>query len=162
MLINRNSRRRGADSRRGFSLMELLIVVAILLIIGAIAVPKLNVAMMNAREMAAVRQIHTIHTVEAQYMSQFGKYAAAMTELGPPASGSPGPTGADLISDDLAKGEKNGYRFAVAGSQTGYTVLAVPMTYGTTGRRTFFSDQNGVIRQNWGSEPASAASPEVK
>ena len=162
MLINRKCPRRATKSRRGFSLMELLIVVAILLIIGAIAVPKLNVAMMNAREMAAVRQIHTIHTVQAQYMSQFGKYATVMTELGPPAGGAPGPAAADLIADDLAKGEKNGYRFAVAGSATGYTVLAIPSTYGTTGRRTFFSDQTGVIRQNWGAEPPTVASPEVK
>jgi type II secretory pathway pseudopilin PulG len=142
--------------------MELLIVVAILLIIGAIAVPKLNVAMMNAREMAAVRQIHTITTVQAQYMSQFGKYATSLAELGPPPSGQPGPSGADLIPGDFAAGIKNGYQFTITANATGYTVNANPTGYGTTGRRTFFSDQTGVIRENWGQEPANVSSKEIK
>jgi type IV pilus assembly protein PilA len=142
--------------------MELLIVVAILLIIGAIAVPKLNVAMMNAREMAAVRQIHTVNTVQAQYMSQFGRYAVSLAELGPPSSGQPGPSGADLIPGDFAQGVKNGYAFALQASPTGYMLNANPVTYGTTGRRTFFSDQTGVIRENWGQEPANATSKEIK
>jgi len=153
---------RNRNRRRGFSLMELLIVVAILLIIGAIAVPKLNTAMMNAREMAAVRQIHTVHTVQAQYMSQFGRYAASLAELGPPASGQPGPTGADLIGQDMATGIKNGYQFTVQVSPTGYTINANPITPGTTGRRTFYSDQTGIIRENWGQEPANANSQEIK
>jgi prepilin-type N-terminal cleavage/methylation domain-containing protein len=153
-------RRRRA--RRGFSLMELLIVVAILLIIGAIAVPKLSVAMMNAREMAAVRQIHTLHTVQAQYMSQFGRYAASLAELGPPSGGQPGPAGADLIGQDFAQGVKNGYNFKLEATPTGYVVNAIPATPGTTGRRTFFSDQSGIIRENWGAEPANASSKEIK
>jgi prepilin-type N-terminal cleavage/methylation domain-containing protein len=151
-----------ARRRRGFSLMELLIVVAILLIIGAIAVPKLSTAMMNAREMAAVRQIHTVHTVQAQYMSQFGRYATSLTELGPPPSGQPGPTGADLIGQDMAEGTKNGYKFVLTGTPTGYTVNANPVTPGTTGRRTFYSDQTGIIRENWGQEPANQSSKEIK
>jgi type II secretory pathway pseudopilin PulG len=142
--------------------MELLIVVAILLIIGAIAVPKLSTAMMNAREMAAVRQIHTIHTVQAQYMSQFGRYATSLQELGPPPSGQPGPTGADLVGQDMAQGVKNGYQFVLVGTPTGYTVNANPVTPGTTGRRTFFSDQTGIIRENWGQEPANLSSKEIK
>jgi type IV pilus assembly protein PilA len=88
--------------------MELLIVVAILLIIGAVAVPRLNTARMQTQEMAAVRQIHTLHTAQTQYYSQFGRYAKTLLELGPPASGQPGPNGADLIPKDLAEGEKTG------------------------------------------------------
>jgi prepilin-type N-terminal cleavage/methylation domain-containing protein len=148
--------------RRGFSLMELLIVVAILLIIGAIAVPKLNVAMMNAREMAAVRQIHTLHTVQAQYMSQFGRYAASLSELGGAPGSQVGPSSAGLIAEDLAGGEKNGYKFTLTGAPTGYVISVVPVGYGTTGRRTFYSDQTGVIRENWGQEPANAQSKEIK
>jgi len=150
------------NRRRGFSLMELLIVVAILLIIGAIAVPKLNTARMHTQEMAAIRQIHTLHTAQTQYFSQFGKYAANLRELGPPSGGAPGPSAADLIPEELAAGIKTGYKFALQGTKEGYTVSADPITYNSTGRRTFFSDQTLVIRENWGAEPATANSKEIK
>src|SRR5579862_6473442 len=137
------------DSRRGFSLIELLIVISIILIIAAIAVPKMNTQLMSARETAAIGAIRTIHQVETQYYSQFGKYAASLTELGPPASGAPSPASADLISADLASGKKGGYIFTVAATSTGYSVLAVPETFNSSGRRTFFSDQTLAIRNNW-------------
>src|SRR5882757_1068035 len=97
--------------RRGFSLIELLIVIAIILIIAAIAVPKMNRQMMAAHEMAAIRQIGTIHQAQTQYYSQFGKYATTLTELGPPASGAPTPAAADLIPKNLAEGKNSGYLF---------------------------------------------------
>ncbi|MBM3810846.1 MAG: prepilin-type N-terminal cleavage/methylation domain-containing protein [Acidimicrobiia bacterium] len=156
--MNRVSRR----LRRGFSLMELLIVVAILLIIAAIAVPRLNTARMHTQEMAAVRQLTTIHTAQTQYFSQFGRYATTLAELGPPASGQPGPAGADLIPGDLAAGEKTGYKFILQGTPTGYALTANPVSFGSTGRRTFFSDQSLVVRENWGQEPATASSKEIK
>ena len=152
------SRRRA----RGFSLIELLIVIAIILIILTIAVPKLSTAQMNAREMAVVREIQTVNTAQAQYMSQFGKFAATMAELGPPASGGPGPAAADLIPGSLASGEKDGYTFILAATPSGYTLTVNPKVYNSTGRRTFYSDQNMIIRQNWSAEPANASSPELK
>jgi prepilin-type N-terminal cleavage/methylation domain-containing protein len=152
----------GNRRRRGFSLMELLIVVAILLIIGAIAVPKLNTARMQTQEMAAIRQIGTIHTAQTQYMSQFGRFAATLVELGPGAGKAVGPSAADLIPGDLAQGEKTGYKFTLQGTQEGYTVNATPVTFNSTGRRTFFSDQTLVVRENWGAEPATATSKEIK
>ena len=148
--------------QRGFSLIELLIVVAIVLILAAVAVPKLNQNRMMAQETAAVRQIGTIHTAQTQYYSQFGKYATALTELGPPTSGQPGPTGADLIPGDLALGKKSGYTFTVTASPTGYIVNANPDAYNSSGRRSFFSDQSLVIKENWGPEPATATSKEIK
>lgn len=147
--------------RRGFSLIELLIVIAIILIIAAIAVPKMNNQMMAAHEMAAIRQITTVHQAETQYYSQFGKYAA-LTELGPPPSGAAGPAAADLIPKVLADGKNSGYVFAVQSTATGYAVTAVPETFNSTGRRTFFSDQTLQIRNNWTQEPANANSPEIK
>lgn len=146
----------------GFSLIELLIVIAIILIILAIAMPKLNKARMFSQEMAAIKTITTINTAETQYYSQYGKFATTLTELGPPTSGQPGPAAADLISGDLAAGEKSGYRFTLGASPTGYTVTAVPVSFGTTGSRTFYSDQTIVIRQNYGQEPATVNSPEIK
>ncbi len=149
-------------SRRGFSLIELLIVISIILILLAVAVPKYEKMQMNTRELAAIKQIQTIHSVQTQYYSQFGRYATSMTELGPPASGNPGPAGADLIAGDFAKGTKGGYTYVVQGTPTGYTVNANPVAYNGTGRRSFFSDQSFVIRENWGPDPAKADSPEIK
>ena len=147
---------------RGFSLIELLIVIAIILIILTIAVPKLSTAQMNAREMAVVREIQTVNTAQAQYMSQFGKFATAMAELGPPNSGGPGPSAADLIPGSLSSGEKDGYSFILAVTPQGYSLNANPKVYNSTGRRTFFSDQNMIIHQNWSAEPANGSSPELK
>src|ERR1700730_258229 len=95
--------------RRGFSLIELLIVISIILIIAAIAIPKMNNQLMAAHEMAAIRQITTIHQAETQYYSQFGRYATSLTELGPPPSGAATPAASDLIPKVLADGKNSGY-----------------------------------------------------
>jgi prepilin-type N-terminal cleavage/methylation domain-containing protein len=148
--------------RRGFSLVELLIVIAIILVIAAIAAPKLGRARMSAFEMSAVRHIQVIHTAMTQYYSQFGKFATNLQELGPPASGAAGPSAADLIPRDLAEGKKGGYTFTLVGTPNGYTINANPDVFGTTGGRTFFSDQTLVVRENYSAEPANAQSKEIK
>jgi type IV pilus assembly protein PilA len=158
-MCNRTTRNR---RRRGFSLIELLIVISIILIIAAIAIPKMNNQLMAAHEMAAIRQVTTIHQAETQYYSQFGKYADNLLELGPPASGAASPAAADLIPKVLADGKNSGYTFTVAATPTGYTVTAVPETFNSTGRRTFYSDQSLVIRNSWSQEVATAQSPEIK
>ena len=158
MLFNTKRQR----NQRGFSLIELLIVIAIILIIAAIAIPKLNNQRMAAQEMAAIRQIGTIHTAQIQYYSQFGRYATSLAELGPPTSGSPGPAGSDLIPKTLSEGKNTGYIFIVQKTPTGYSVNANPETYNSTGRRTFYSDETQVIHQNWGQEPATVNSPDFK
>jgi type IV pilus assembly protein PilA len=147
----------------GFSLIELLIVVAIILIILAIALPQVNKIQMNAREMAAVAQIRTLLTAQTQYMSQFGRYATTLAELGPASGGaSEGPSAAGLIPQSLATGTNSGYNFTLAGSAGGYALVAVPVAFNNTGRRTFFADQSGIIHENWGQEPATQQSPEIK
>ena len=83
-----------------------MIVIAIILIIATIALPKLNRAKMYAHETAAIKTMQTIHTAQTQYQSQFGRFATSLTELGPPQSGQPGPQSADLIDSNLATGRK--------------------------------------------------------
>ena len=146
--------------RRGFSLIELLIVIAIILIIITIAMPKLTNAKKFAQETAALRAIQTIHTAEVQYNSQYGRYAVSLTELGPPASGAASAASADLIGNDLANGTKQGYKFTLTGNNGGYIVNANPVNYGTDGNKTFYSDQTMVIHENSGPEPATATSKE--
>ncbi len=153
------------QSRRqfGFSLIELLIVIAIILIILAIALPKLNTARRYAQEMAAISTLRTLHSAEAQFYSQYGKFAATLDELGPPASGAPTAAASDLIPGDLAKGEKGGYKYSLSVSPSGgYIINANPVIFNTSGSRTFFSDQSMTVHENRGPEPATATSPEIK
>ena len=148
--------------RRGFTLIELLIVISIILVILAIAVPKMNKQMQGAREMAVIREIGSIHQAETQYYSQFGKFATALSQLGPPVSGTDGPEAANIIPKALADGKKNGFTYTLTPTPSGYAITAVPDSFGNTGSRTFYSDQTLVIRNNWGQEPATPASPEIK
>src|SRR5215471_3079586 len=136
--------------RRGFSLIELLIVIAIILIIIMIAAPRLSRARMYSQEVAAIAAIKTIHTVQVQYYSQFGRYATTLAELGPPASGAASPASADLIGSDLSGGTKQGYKFTLTGTPGGYIINANPVVYGSDRNKTYYSDQTMVIRENWG------------
>ena len=150
------------NRRRGFSLIELLIVIAIILIIAAIAVPKMNQQLMAANETAAIQHIRTIHAEQTQYYSQFGKYGESLLSLGPPASGNAGPAAADLIPKDLADGKKSGFLYTLQVTQTGYAITAIPEKFSSSGRRSFYSDQTLVVRNSWTAEPANANSPELK
>jgi type IV pilus assembly protein PilA len=154
MFADRKFRRRS-----GFSLIELLIVIAIILIILAVALPKLTNARRYAQEMAAVKAISTVHTAETQYYSQYGQYATSLTQLGPPASGSPGPNGAELIDKDLASGDKGGFKFVLQPTATGYALAANPTAFGTSGNHTYYSDQSMTIHQHNGQEPATVNDP---
>ena len=100
--------------------------------------------------------------MQVQFNSQYGHYAATLTELGPPASGAPNEKAADLIDNTLASGEKSGYKFVMTGTPGGYFINASPVTYGSSGSRTFYSDQSMVVRENDGPEPATATSKEFK
>jgi type IV pilus assembly protein PilA len=149
--------------RNGFSLIELLIVIAIILIITAIALPKLTQARMAAYEMAAERTLTTLNTAQIQYFSTYGRYATTLGELGPsPGNGPPSPTAANLISEDLATGLKSGYVFTMVGTPAGYTITADPQTYNVTGARSFYTDHSNILRQHMGEGSASEKDPEIK
>jgi len=141
------------NRQKGFSLLELLIVVAIILIIAAVAIPNLLRTKMAGNETSAVASLKTLNEVCIQYDTTYGGYPAALANLGP---GNPAtPATADLIDSVLASGSKAGYSFAYAVGSTdanghvlSYSIAAVPIQPGTTGQRYFFTDQSGVIRAN--------------
>jgi type IV pilus assembly protein PilA len=151
-------------NQSGFSLVELLVVIAIILIILFFAVPQYNKARMNAQETGAIAGLKTVYQAEIQYQSQFGDFATSLAQLGPPgaAGAAEGPQSAGLIAGGLAGGNSSGYIFNITQTPIGYSATAVPKAFNSTGRRTFYSDQTGVIRQNWGADPATPNSPEVR
>jgi prepilin-type N-terminal cleavage/methylation domain-containing protein len=142
---------------QGFSLIELLIVVAIILIISAIAIPNLMKAKMAANESAAASCIHAINTAEIAYSSANPSvgYSASLTDLGP--------TGGGYIDSTLASGSKSGYSYLYfqdtsATPALGYTLNVDPVSPGTSGQRYFYSDQNNVTRYNLTSTAGSGDS----
>jgi type IV pilus assembly protein PilA len=146
----------------GFSIVELLVVLAIIAVLLSIAIPILKTALIGASETVVIREVQTIHQAQVQYYSQFGEYAGTLTQLGPPTSGTPSPAAAKLIPANLAGGEKNGYVFTITKTPAGFTAIANPKVFGKDGRRTFYIDEDGIVHQNWGPEPARADSPELK
>jgi type IV pilus assembly protein PilA len=155
------------NSGRGFSLIELLIVVAIILIIAAIAIPNLMKAKMTSNEASAVQSVRTITTAENTYSAACPDvgYSATLTELSTGAICTGGKGILDNILGASDPSVKSGYTFtyaatAVGGLNTSFTVTGIPLSTGATGQRGFFSDQTDVIRYTLdGSAPSNASSP---
>src|SRR5689334_24018403 len=98
-------------ARAGFSFVEMLIVIAIMAILVAAAIPFFQEGVADARRAAILANIHTLHTAEAQYLSRYGTWAGSLAELGPSRNAAAGADGARLIAGDLATGDKGGYRY---------------------------------------------------
>jgi type IV pilus assembly protein PilA len=151
-------------NQKGFSLIELLIVVAIILIIAAIAIPNLLRARIAANEASAVASCRTINTASITYNSTYNTYASALANLGPSNGNTPTSTDADLLDGVLAptsgNGVKSGYTFTYAiSASVGYTVTAVPVSLNQTGVRYFYTDASGVIRANPGAAATVSSTP---
>jgi prepilin-type N-terminal cleavage/methylation domain-containing protein len=164
---NLKSARRGKLNSAGFSFLELLMVVAIIVILGAIAIPNLLNARISANESAAVAAMQTLATEEVNYYSTYGsQFSPTLAAMGPTAPGAtPSATNADMIDQILASGIRGGYQFIYVpvvnnGMIAGYQVNGNPISPGITGDWYFYLDQSNVIRRNYNSA-ASASSPPI-
>jgi type IV pilus assembly protein PilA len=146
---------------RGFSLIELLIVVAIILIIAAIAIPNLLRSRIAANEASAVQSMRAINTAQATYYSTYGTGYAPLANLGgaSPCPNPPTATSACILDPFLSQPpfRKSGYTFSipnpgalgtVASPNLTFQSFADPIAPGQTGVRHFFSDDSNVIRFN--------------
>jgi len=166
--------------QKGFSLIELLIVVAIILIIAAIAIPNLLRAKISANESSAAASVRTIVTANIEYSTSYAGigYAANLTNLGPGSGNTScattGPTSAAacIVDAVLASGTKSGYSLASAPqtggtpvSNVGFVASATPVTPGTSGNKGFCAVEDGVVRSEnpaaSGNETSYANCPNV-
>ncbi|MFH1622714.1 MAG: prepilin-type N-terminal cleavage/methylation domain-containing protein [Candidatus Omnitrophota bacterium] len=128
--------------RQGFTLVEIMIVVAIIILLAAIAIPNLLRARHNANESAAIGAVRTISTAAeswraAQTTPAYPTTLATMASVTPP-----------YIDSTLAGGAKQGYTYAYTlDSANEYSLIASPATSGVTGTRLFFVDESGVLRE---------------
>jgi type IV pilus assembly protein PilA len=156
---NRCSQLQGNRRPNGFTLMELLIVIAIILILMLMAIPTIGSLTKKGNETSAINSVQTIVKSQIQYQSSYpaNGYACTLPTLGgEPSAGPPSPTSAQILQGDLTSGYKSGYVFTITckdkvtingtDRSNGYTITAVPQTVGKTGDRGFCSDQFGSIK----------------
>jgi len=148
-------KKHGRVSAEGFSLIELLIVVAIILIIAAIAIPNFMQSKMAANQASAVQSLRMVDTAEVTYSSTYNVgFSATLAYLGPSSGVTPDAQAAALIDSTLATGFKSGYALVysaaaadASGKINSYTVTGTPMN-SSSGNTYYYTDQSGVIRQN--------------
>lgn len=123
-------------SRRGFTLLELMLVITVIAIIAAMAIPSFLKGRMAANESSAVSSLRSVVTTNNQYRLRFGTYASSLANL----------IGGGYMDDSLSDSQKSGYSFTYTGGTMSFTVNADPITPGASGTLYFYVDDGGVIR----------------
>jgi type IV pilus assembly protein PilA len=136
---------------KGFSLIELMIVVLVIGIIAALSMPNLAKSKMAAHESSAISGMRTLVTAQITFAARSGSgnFAADLTEL----------EAANLIDSVMGSGTAEAYSFAISGSGVQFTVDARPLVYGSSGIRSFFTDESGAIRYTTADAAATASDP---
>jgi len=140
------------NQQKGFSLIELLLVVAIILIISAIAVPNFLRSRMRANEASAVASLRAINTAAVTYSITYPdlNFPASLTAMGGAIPCTASSAGACLIDEVLASGTKSGYTFVWTGDglvpSVTFTLTGTPQLAGSSGQNMYCTDQSGVIR----------------
>jgi len=138
-------------NQKGFSLIELLLVVAIILIIAAIAIPSFMRARMRANEANAVASLHVIHTAAVTYTTTYPDvgYPANLASMGGANPCTASSTQACLLDDLLSQGIKDGYSYVWTSDgltpSVGFTLTATPQSVGNSGQNMYCTDQSGII-----------------
>jgi type IV pilus assembly protein PilA len=165
-VLTKLDKRQRKRSSRGFSLIELLIVVAVILVIAGIAIPNFIRSKMRANETGTVANLRTISTAEVVYSTTYGVgYAPSLTALAGNAV-IPDATQAGLIDEVLGSGNKSGYHYAYAvtgsdgsGHVVSYSINADPLTAGVSGDRHFYTDETDIVRFNTTAAATSTDAP---
>ena len=142
---------RDMKENKGFSLIELMIVVLVIGIIAALSMPNLAKSKMAAHESSAISGMRTLVTAQITFATRSGSgnFAADLTEL----------EAANLIDSVMGSGTAEAYSFAVSGSGIQYTIDARPLVYGSSGIRSFFTDESGAIRYTTADAAATVSDP---
>ena len=143
----------------GFTLMELLIVMSVILILMAVAIPNYMNMRSQADETSAMEELRNLNSAEIQYQTDYpaNGFSCSLAQLaGDPKAGAPSPQAAQLIPPDMSTGYKSGYVFAITNCTkvnvnnqdvyTSFEITAVPQSVGKTGHRGFCMDQSGEIK----------------
>jgi type IV pilus assembly protein PilA len=143
----------------GFTLVELLIVMSVILIIITLAIPSYEHVHIKANETSAIASVRMLNSMETEYNSSYPShgFACSLATLGGKQTGGGGTAeAAGLIPDDLASGSKAGYNFTISNcakntvnnvdQYNSYQITATPVNVGKTGNRTFCSDESGQLR----------------
>jgi len=150
--------------QRGFSAVQLVVAIAILVVLAAIAIPNLLHSNLSENESAAAASLRNLNGACEDYARLYGGYPKRLSNLGHgvPANAA----SADLIDAELAGGSKNGYVFSytagasgVSGNVLSYSITADPLNPGSSGRRRFFTDQSGVVRANMVGAAGASSTP---
>ncbi|HDZ76906.1 MAG TPA: hypothetical protein ENH41_02335 [Candidatus Omnitrophica bacterium] len=148
-------KKHGGLSLTGFTLMEIMIVVAIVMLLLSLAIPDFLRARVNAKESAAISNLRLVSEAAQNYRAANPGYPSSLASFTIPASDPPyldDTFNADTVS-------KNGYQLILAGNVIGFTATAYPEAWGLSGAKSFFVDTNGTIRySDVSGDVASAAS----